>query len=185
VRDLPALQRVAELVNQRNLIDATIGEITGRPVVAGHLGEWIAAAIFDLDLEVSAVAKAIDGRFASGPLAGATVNVKWYGKREGLLDMVEDEQLDFYLVLTGARRPAASSRDSSRPLAIDAVYLFEAASLLNAVSHRGVRIGVATSVIASLWEAAEIFPVQRNFTIPVTREMREALAIFTTNASET
>ena len=27
------------------------------------------------------------------------VNVKWYGKREGLLDMTADPSLDYYLVL--------------------------------------------------------------------------------------
>jgi hypothetical protein len=63
--------------------------------VAGHLGEWIAAEIFAIDLEASAVAKVIDGRFTSGPLAGCTVNIKWYGMREALLDMTEDARLDY------------------------------------------------------------------------------------------
>jgi len=34
-----------------------------------------------------AVAPAFDGRFSSGALQGRTVNVKWYLKREGLLDV--------------------------------------------------------------------------------------------------
>ena len=66
--NLEQLERVAALIAERNAVDAEIGAITGRPVVAGHLGEWIAAQIFDITLESSAVAKGIDGHFASGAL---------------------------------------------------------------------------------------------------------------------
>jgi hypothetical protein len=58
-------------------------------MTSGHLGEWIAAQVFDIELEGSAVAAAIDGRFRSDPLQGQTVNTKWYFKREGLLDTTE------------------------------------------------------------------------------------------------
>jgi hypothetical protein len=37
-------------------------------MTSGHLGEWIAAQVFDIALEASAVAVGIDGRFRSGPL---------------------------------------------------------------------------------------------------------------------
>src|SRR3954468_6051695 len=104
----PDLEHVAALIRERNGIDAEIGGITGRPVVAGHLGEWIAAQVFDIELERSAVAKGIDGHFRAGPLAGRSVNVKWYGKREGLLDLTEDFDADFYLVLTGPPAAAVS-----------------------------------------------------------------------------
>jgi hypothetical protein len=63
---------------------------------------------------------------------------------------------------------------------IDAVYLFEAESLLATLRGRGVKIGVATSVISALWTAAELFPDQRNFTIPISREQCTALAMFST-----
>ena len=75
--DIEQLKRVADMVARRNAIDAEIAAVTQRPVVAGHLGEWIAAQIFDIDLEASATAKATDCRFASGPLVGRTVNIKW------------------------------------------------------------------------------------------------------------
>ncbi len=52
-----------------------------------------------------ATSAAIDGRFTSGPLQGCTVNVKWYLKREGTIDVTESDILDYYLVLAG---PAAS-----------------------------------------------------------------------------
>src|SRR5215208_668240 len=70
------LERVAGLIAERNAVDAEIGAITGRPVVAGHLGEWIAAQVFDIALESSAVAEGIDGRFASGAARGT------HGQRE-------------------------------------------------------------------------------------------------------
>lgn len=178
--DADAVRRVADLIARRNKIDKEIAAITGRPALAGHLGEWIAGEVFDIDLEASAVAKAIDGRFASSPLADCTVNIKWYGKREGLLDITEDPNLDYYLVLTGPRAIAGSSRGTTRPMLIDAVYLFEAQLLLDRLRARQVKIGVATSVIDSLWDAAELFPDQRNFTIPVSREQRAALASFST-----
>lgn len=39
---------------------------------SGHLGEWLAAAVFDVQLEQSATAPGIDGVFRAGPLAGST-----------------------------------------------------------------------------------------------------------------
>ena len=181
--DLEALERVAGLIAQRNAIDAQVAAIIERPVVAGHLGEWIAAEVFDIDLEASAVAKAIDGRFAAGPLAGCTVNVKLYGKREGLLDVVDDPTVEYYLVLTGPRGGAVSSRGGGRPILIGAVYLFEASLLIDALTGRGVKIGVATSVAASLWDDAEVFPRRTSPLIQVSAQQREALSLFSEDHS--
>jgi len=91
------LQEVADLIQQRNAIDAEIGTIIQRPASIGHLGKWIAAQIFGIDLQISAVQKAWDGRFTREPLATRTVNVKWYGKHESLLDIRFTEGLDFIL----------------------------------------------------------------------------------------
>jgi hypothetical protein len=65
-----------------------------------------------------------------GPLAGKTVYVNWYLKREGILDMSLSKALDYYLVLTGPRLAAASSKGGTRPWRIDAVYLFNSDDLL-------------------------------------------------------
>jgi hypothetical protein len=65
------------LLRQRTAIDTHIAAIIHRPMTAGHLGEWIAARLFDIELEHSAVARAIDGRFRRGSLQGRTVNVTW------------------------------------------------------------------------------------------------------------
>ena len=64
------LVELASLLRERNVIDESIGRLIDRPMTAGHAGEWIASRIFDIQLEPSAVAKAIDGRFRSGPLSG-------------------------------------------------------------------------------------------------------------------
>src|SRR5690242_4625709 len=129
-----------------------------RPMTSGHLGEWIAAQVFDIELEESAVAAGIDGRFRSGPLRGRTVNVKWYLKREGLLDTTESTALDYYLVLTGPTSAAGSSRGTTRPWCIEAVFLFDAPQLRSEQVMRGVKLGVASSVIKQQWAAAEIYP---------------------------
>lgn len=176
--DRSALEEVARLIRARNTIDAEVAAITGRPLVAGHLGEWIASEIFDIELEASAVAKAIDGRFRSGPLVGLTVNVKWYGKLEGILDMSEDPTLDVYLVMAGSRGKAGSSRGTTRPLSIESVHLFRADELLANARQRAVKIGVATSIRSETWRAAEIFPSAANPVYELSDQQRELLALF-------
>jgi hypothetical protein len=153
---------IARLLSQRNAIDAAIAAVIHRPMTAGHLGEWIAAQIFDIELEQSAATAAIDGRFRSGPLQGQTVNVKWYLKQEGLLDMTVSAVLDYYLVLTGPRSTASTSRGGTRPWHIDHVYLFHAPTLLAEQRARGVKTGVAAGVLKSQWTAAETYPTARN-----------------------
>jgi hypothetical protein len=150
--------RMSGLLRQRNAINAEIAAVILRPMTSGHLGEWIASMVFDIDLEPSATAKAVDGRFRSGQLAGRTVNLKWYLKREGLLDMTSSPALDFYLVLAGPAVPAASSRGSTRPWTVEAVYLFDARQIRDEQEVRGVKQAVASSVLKSQWDAAEIYP---------------------------
>jgi hypothetical protein len=176
--DADSLARAAALLRERNAIDTELAKLTGRPMTSGHLGEWIAAQIFDIALEEAANAPAIDGRFRSGPLIGQTVNVKWYLKQEGLLDMTESAALDFYLVLTGPRAAAVSTRSSTRPWHVDAVYLFHAADLLEQEHARNIKVGVATSVLTSQWENAEIFPVPRNPLLPLSPAQASLLRLF-------
>ena len=102
------LKELAALLKQRNEIDSAIASVIGRPAISGHLGEFIAAKIFDIKLADSATNKGIDGHFKNGPLAGRTVNVKLYGKQEGLLDIM--------LLLFGER--AASNTRSDRDRAM-------------------------------------------------------------------
>lgn len=151
------LQELATLLNARNRLDAEIARATGRPALAGHIGEFIASRVFDIDLEASATVAGIDGRFRSGPLAGRTVNVKVYGKGEGILDFPAVAP-DFLLVFTGPHALAASSKDTTRPFVIEHAYLFETRVVVDRLRQAGVGIGVATSVRRSFWAEAALWP---------------------------
>ncbi len=177
------LRTIANLLRERNAIDAKIAAIIGHPTTAGHLGEWIAARIFGIELERSATSAAFDGRFASGALHGRTVNVKWYLKREGPLDVIDSEALDYYLVLTGPAAPATHSRGAVRPWTLESVYLFDARQLLGELRASGVKIGVASSVRISQWAAGEIYPQQRNRTLIVQPEQAALLRQFASERS--
>lgn len=166
------------MLRQRNAIDAKIAQIIDRPVTAGHLGEWIASRIFDIALEESAATQGFDGRFRSGRLAGRTVNVKWYMKRTGLLDTTDYPGLDYYLVLTGPAQPSGSSRGISRPWCVQAAFLFDTAEVRASQAARGVRRGIASSVIRSQWDAAEIYPHTRSRLLALTGEQAEMLRLF-------
>jgi hypothetical protein len=45
------LERLAALLSERNKIDAVLAGVIGRPMTSGHFGEWIAARIFDIELD--------------------------------------------------------------------------------------------------------------------------------------
>ena len=169
------LEQLASLLARRNAIDEQIAALIGRPAIRGHVGEWIAHEIFGVTLEESAVQKGFDGRFADGPLAGKTVNVKWYGKREGLLDINPDGVPDYYLVMTGPKAVAMTSRGQTRPWVITEVFLFDAPALV----ERLRRLGVAASVRQHEWEAARVYPAAApRARLTLTDAQREALKLF-------
>src|SRR5260370_25966974 len=142
-----SLARAAAMLRARNAIDAELARLIQRPMTSGYLAEWIAAQVFDIELEASAVAAGIDGRFRSGPLAGRTVNIKWYLKREGLLDTTESTALDYYLVLTGPPSAAVSSRGTTRPSCIESVFLVDARQLRPDQIMRGGKRAVASTAL--------------------------------------
>ncbi len=112
------LIELAQYIHERNAADAKIAELIGRPAQRGHIGEFIAAEIFDIELHQSATEAGSDGVFRSGELAGNAVNIKFYGKQEGILDINPNHVCDHYLVLCGPPRPLATSLRSTRPLVI-------------------------------------------------------------------
>ncbi|MXY22284.1 MAG: hypothetical protein F4Y49_13240 [Dehalococcoidia bacterium] len=57
------LELLADLIKQRNAIDRDISEISGRPAERGPLGEFIAAEIFDIELQEAANYRGSDGVF--------------------------------------------------------------------------------------------------------------------------
>ena len=128
------LAKLGALIRQREVIDNEIAALIGRPAQLGHVGEYIAGAIFDIELEGSASHKGSDGRFRSGPLAGSTVNIKWSTKHDGLLNMNPNAHPDYYLVFAGPKAGAMSSKGTVRPWVIASVYLFDARELIEAWS---------------------------------------------------
>jgi hypothetical protein len=154
------LAKVAKLLSDRNVIDAHISQLIQRPATQGHIGEFIAAHVFDIRLMDSACNKTIDGYFVSGPLAGRSVDVKFYGLQDGLLAILEEAQPDYFLVLTGPRSTAMSSKGRARPCVIEHVYVFDGPQIAQRLKERGARFGVAASVPQNEWSQAEIFPTQ-------------------------
>ena len=177
------LKELAGLLKQLNEVGKRISTVIGRPALIGHAGEFIASKVFDLALADNAAIKAIDGHFKSGPLQGKSVNVKWYGKQESLLDITQGSLPDYYLVMTGPKTQPVSSRGATRPWLIEHVYLFDAPQLVRDLmvgdlKRPGVKIGVATSIRKIYWESAEIYPRQQNRQYFMTKSQMLSLAMF-------
>lgn len=171
------LGRLAELIKSKNSIDNMIAAHIGRPALSGHIAEYVAAHIFDIELCATANQKAIDGTFRSGELAGKTVNIKYYGKKENLLDITPDDFPDYYLVLTGPKSQAVSSKGQTRPFLISFAFLFNGAEIISVLKSRGVKIGIATSIKEDVWGEAEVYP-RHNSKFPLSEEIRKSLSLF-------
>lgn len=172
------LEKLARLIKDKERIKKEIASIIGRQAQLGHVGEYVAAHIFNVKLEESASHKGSDGVFKEGPLKNQSVNIKWYTKREGLLDINPNGIPDYYLVLTGPRTVAPSSRGTTRPWVIESVFLFDAKELIKVLEERGVKIGIAASVKLGFWDDAEIYPKQRDNTLELSDEQRRLLSLF-------
>lgn len=85
---------------------------------------------------------------------------------------------DYYLVFTGPKSAAVSSRGTLRPFCIDAVYLFDARRLRIELGERGVKFSEATSVRGAYWDEAELYPRSNNPLLVVTEAQRRQLAMF-------
>jgi len=70
---MSGLEKLVTLLSEMNSIGEKVSEITQRPATIGHTGEYIAAEIFDIELEESANAKGFDGQFRNGSLAGSRI----------------------------------------------------------------------------------------------------------------
>jgi hypothetical protein len=171
---MEGIEALAKLLKERNRLDEQISKLIGRPATQGHIGEFIASNVFDIKLEGKANNKGFDGHFKSEK----TVDVKFYGKQEGTLAIKENTLPDYFLVLTGPRSPAISSRGHSRPCVIDRVYLFESKTLVEQVRTRNVKISSATSVTNEQWEAAETYPIERNKELNITKVQQALLSMF-------
>ncbi len=178
------LEELVSLLSEMNSIGNKISGITQRPATIGHTGEFIAGKIFDIELEESASAKGIDGHFKSGPLAGKSVNIKWYSKLEYMLDITPMSLPDYYLVMTGPKALEGTSKGGTRPWLINHVFLFNAAELVIELNARGVKIGVASSVRKHEWQAAEIYPNKRSMVYRLSDEQMANILTFGSDWSE-
>ena len=98
------LVELANLIREHNAVTARISQLVGRPDQVGDVGEYIAAAIFDIELNPSASAKGHDGLFRPpSPLVGRSVNVKWGTPFEGGMDVSPDAPVDDHLALVSPR----------------------------------------------------------------------------------
>lgn len=174
------LQELAKLIQKRNLLECEITTLIGRPAALGHIGEFIASKIFHIALQESASHKSIDGYFIEGDLKGKSVDIKWYARLEGILDISKDLLPDYYLVMTGPKSAPLSSRGQSRPWAIDYVFLFDASALVEELKRARVKIGVATSIRQQFWAKAEIHPNPLNKILQLSTEQHEAINLFST-----
>lgn len=106
----------------------------------------------------------------------ASVNIKWYARQEGVLDLDMSGLSDYYLVLAGPR--GLPARGDARPWLIKSVHLFDSHKLAAAITTRGIRMGIATSVTKAEWERAEVYPNANNPMLPLSAEQRRMLALF-------
>ena len=138
------LIKLAELIKKRNAITKKIANLIGWPAEKGSVFEYIASKIFDISLESSRSHKGNDGHFNKGMLAGKSVNIKYYTQRD-TLDINPKILPDYYLVFTGPKSKAKSTRGETLPWIVQNVYLFNASNLINDLQDR-VKIGTNTSI---------------------------------------
>lgn len=174
------LEVLANYINERNQNERRITDLIDRPAAIGHIGEYIASRIFQIDLKAAANNKGSDGNFKEGALKGRSVNIKWYAMREGTLDINADAsgRPDYYLVLTGPKAKQMTSKGASRPWVVESVFLFDARDLVSRLFVAGRKLGVAASVAKSFWEDAEIYPRQQSNLLELSDDQRHLLELF-------
>ena len=179
---MDTLSELANLIQQRSLIDREIAAILNRPVHSGHFGEYIASAVFGIELNADANTKSHDGYFQTGPLAGHTVNLKYRTVHRKMLNLGSSidpaDHPDFYLALTGPNAPAGPARGTVAPLCVNAAYLFDSHELLAALAERGMLPGAPIGLRQAVWDAAMVFPEPRNVRLELTQTQRDALTLF-------
>jgi hypothetical protein len=174
--DMPDLERLAELIQIKNNADAAIAELIGRPSAPGNIGEFVAARVFAIQLMTSGSHPGYDGKFTNGLLAGKTVNIKTYSRHQSVLD-ISAHPCDYYLVLTG---PAGAHPALGHRLRVPVPARGAAVSALTA---RGIKIGVATSVRKADCEAAWIFPRPQAPRLQLTESQLAQLTLFSSQAA--
>lgn len=169
---------------RRNIVCKKISDMMKKPALTGHLGEYIAKNIFEIELHTRANQKGSDGKFKKGTLSNKTVDIKFYPIRENVLDLKPPDKLegeaDYYLVFTGPKSTSNSCKGTTRPWIIENVFLFKTTQLKEELRgrNRTLKIGTATSVRECFWKEAEIFPEQTNTRLILSQKQKEELWLF-------
>lgn len=176
------LTDLADSVRTKNAADRHVARLIKRPALPGHFGEFVAAQIFDIELNKNAAHPGFDGEFRSGKLEGKRVDIKYTTKHDGLLNLKKKgkPKPDYYLVMTGPKEKAGPSHERARPWVIESVFLFEAEALVGELKARNPKkkIGTAAGVPVDLWEKAMIYPNGGSPLLEVTEVRRCQLALF-------
>lgn len=175
---MPDLSRLAELLRARNTVESNIANLLKCEVDLNIVGEQIAASVFGIRFMPTSVPGQSVGTFTRESLTGKTVDVRWYLRREGFLNIHTDPAPDYTLALAGPKLDPSEARAFVNPWIITSAYLFHMPELLNTLRVRGVRIGPRVSVNSHLWEQAEIFPNSPNSTLVLSNEQRQLLQLF-------
>lgn len=174
------LQELAQQIRNLNDIMEEVFHLIGESCEKGHVGEFIASEIFDIQLFPTKTVKRTDGVFRIGQLRGKSVNIKFYPKREGILDLPTSAPNppppDYYLVMTGPK--GVRNKKEPRPWVIDAVYLFNAREIVRYLHERGRKVGTASSILDEKWSEAEIYPTQRCTLLSIIPAQRKMLQLF-------
>ncbi|HOD84787.1 MAG TPA: hypothetical protein PKG77_25505 [Phycisphaerae bacterium] len=171
---------LARLIAEHNAVIRSIARLIGRPANIGNVGEYIAGVAFDIQLQESANNKSYDGRFRSGPLAGQSVNVKWYSQQQTSLDLTETPP-DWYLVLVGPPAAKKTMVKWAGQWAIESVFLFNGPSLTDTLRRNGCLIGLASSVRREYWERARVYPCATTTSLQLTADQLRLLGLFSSD----
>jgi hypothetical protein len=175
------LTHLADLIRIRNYVNSSVSRIINHPAEVGHIAEYLMGVILDVELNDVPNAKATDGVFSGGALAGKSVNVKYRAAQSKLLNLEEflDPSLHahFYLSVQGPKSASKTSAGRELPFVVSSIYLFESSALIPQIAKPG-KADLGRFVPTALWQAAMIFPQQVNQALILSDEQRAALALF-------
>ena len=81
-------------------------------------------------------------------------------------------------MLAGPHVGAVGTRGGVSQITVAGAFVFETVPLMATLRERRVAIGIATSFIRALWDAAEIYPAARSPLLALTDDQGQLLAQF-------
>ena len=97
------LRRLARVIQERNAIDKEIASIINNEALNGNIAEYIVEQVFGVERPLKRNQKTSDGFIPEGLLKGKTVNTKYSGKSDRWLNIIEGDDLDYYIVIKGLK----------------------------------------------------------------------------------